>query len=85
MPERCPGLTWGSVSVVLVLVSVAQCLAETCAGTEQHSGVNVWKSMRADMIDYVLSLHSIHSQTSNLYIDRQYKNLSCSFAQVMRN
>ena len=83
LAERYPGLTWGSVSVVLVLVAVPQCLAETCAGTEQRSGVNVWESMCADMCDYVLPLHSIHSKTSNLYIDRQYKNLSCSFAQAM--
>ena len=46
----------------------APSLAETCAGTEQRSGVNVWESMCADMCDYVLPLHSIHSKTSNLYI-----------------
>ena len=40
----------------------------SCAGTEQRSGVNVWESMCADMCDYVLPLHSIHSKTSNLYI-----------------
>ena len=73
------GLGFGSTSTSCSAPS----LAETCAGTEQRSGVNVWESMCADMCDYVLPLHSIHSKTSNLYIDRQYKNLSCSFAQAM--
>ena len=73
------GLGFGSTSTSCIAPS----LAETCAGTEQRSGVNVWESMCADMCDYVLPLHSIHSKTSNLYIDRQYKNLSCFFAQAI--